>query len=265
MYAFFIDIDGTIIKNNKLINPKDIVFLNKVRELGCKIIYNTGRNKKGALVCMKKFNLIYDYLILSNGAQIIDKEGNEIYKKVIPKCDAEKIIEYCKKISGLKIFIFNGHETIGYYDGKTLIPFDGKFVVTKKYNFIDECKNLDSFISISLQQEDGKVNILNKVQMYIKDNYKDINACFNNSNLDVNHKWCTKGSGIKEIKKILGNETISFCIGDDYNDIEMFKAVDYPYTFKFTEDSISRYVKKRVDYVYNACEEILDFMEKENN
>ena len=54
--------------------------------------------------------------------------------------------------------------------------------------------------------------------------------------IDVVKKGCSKGQGILRLKELITGETAG--IGDSYNDLEMFKVVDYSFTFDSSPQDI---------------------------
>ncbi|MBM6798898.1 HAD family phosphatase, partial [Coprobacillus cateniformis] len=115
----FSDMDGTIIDFNEMKHEHDKEMLEELKKQGHLIAFNTGRNFQEAHYCIDKHHFPYDYLVLNNGAHIVNKEGKELFKKIIPQHVGRKIIEYAMNFSNLFVFFYNGKRTLGYCNGQT--------------------------------------------------------------------------------------------------------------------------------------------------
>ena len=87
--------------------------------------------------------------------------------------------------------------------------------------------------------------------------YVGIHATLNVVYLDITVD-CTKGSGLKKLCSLLDQEVISYCIGDSYNDLDMFEKADHAYTFNRVEKQIKEKTEKQVDYVYEVINDMLE-------
>lgn len=67
---------------------------------------------------MDRHHFPYDYLILNSGAHTINKEGKELFKKVIPQHVGRKIIEYVMNFTNLFVFSHDGRGTLGHYNSQ---------------------------------------------------------------------------------------------------------------------------------------------------
>ena len=86
--------------------------------------------------------------------------------------------------------------------------------------------------------------------------YGDVMPFQNKNSIDIVSKDCSKGQGIKEIKKALQIEHISG-IGDSYNDLPLFEASDYCFTFHSSPSDL----KDKVDVCVNNIEEAIGLLE----
>ena len=100
----FSDMDGTIIDFNEMKHEHDKEMLEELKKQGHLIAFNTGRNFQEAYYCIDRHHFPYDYLILNNGAHIVNKEGKELFKKIIPQHVGRKIIEYAMNFTNLFVF-----------------------------------------------------------------------------------------------------------------------------------------------------------------
>ena len=75
----FCDMDGTIINESGLLYSKDKEMIKRFRDAGNIFVFNTGRNIEEVRGEINKHDLAYDYLILNNGAQIMNKDEAVLY------------------------------------------------------------------------------------------------------------------------------------------------------------------------------------------
>lgn len=254
----FSDMDGTIINLMDVKHPQDKEMLHTLQEHGHLVAFNTGRNFQEALFCINRHGFPYDYLVLNNGAHIVDNNGKEIFKKVIPGTIGKQIIEHCMKVPDLWIFYYNGDRTFGYLNGETYEHGMNGSVVLPEYDFIEEYKKVSEFDIIAINQVDENIDKLLEIQEYIAEHFNGYAAgCLNVRYLDITAANCSKGSGVMALKELLGGDLESYCIGDSFNDISMFEASDHSYTFHHVNKDIYQHVDKQVDYVYEVVEDML--------
>lgn len=252
------DMDGTIINLTDVKHPRDKEMLHTLQEHGHLVAFNTGRNFQEALFCIQKFNFPYDYLVLNNGAHIVDSQGKEIFKKVIPGHVGKQIIEHCLTIPDLWIFFYNGVRTFGYLNGKTYEHGIHGSVLLPDYDFIEEYKKVLEFDIIAINQVDEGIDKLLEIQEYISNYFRnDAAGCLNVHYLDITAANCSKGSGVLALKELLGENLESYCIGDSFNDISMFEVSDHSYTFNHVHEDIYQHANKQVDFVYEVVEDML--------
>lgn len=258
MKIIFSDMDGTIIELNEARHEKDCEMLKELRKRGHLVAFNTGRNYQEAHFCIERHHFPYDYLILNNGAHIVDSHGTELFKKVIPQSVGRKIIEHSIQIPNVCTFFFNGNRTIGYCNGKTLEHTHHGHIELNDIDFIEEYQKAEEFDIIAVNQLDEGIEDILKVQDYIKKNFNDMAiGTLNTHYLDITAQGCSKGNGILTLESLLNQKVETYCIGDSYNDISMFETADYAYTFHHVDDSIKKHAQQQVHYVYEVIEDML--------
>lgn len=106
------DFDGTLLVDKK-INKRDIEGIKALRKKGHKFIISTGRTLLTMEGVIEKYDLEFDYLVLCNGAVILDKNKNviknnlvdfEAVKKIVEEfADQDKIMIYFDDGNGMKL------------------------------------------------------------------------------------------------------------------------------------------------------------------
>ena len=116
----FSDIDGTIANDNLPITYKDQEAVKKLRTQGHYFSFCTGRNIQETKLITPHFE--YDYLVLNNGAMIVDQNDQVLYRKQIKNEIAKEILkESYQKYPYLNYTFFDGQQTYGYINQKTSI------------------------------------------------------------------------------------------------------------------------------------------------
>lgn len=255
----FSDMDGTIIDLDGLLYPPDKDMVEKLHQAGHLFAFNTGRNYEEALRSTNKLDLYYDYLVLNNGAHIVDCNNNELFKRVIPKSIGIDIVEHCLEYKDMWVNFYDGKVTLGYFNGQTYIYNDaGRPELTSDYDFIKEYPNVEEFDIIAINQDNQAIDEVLKIQKYIDENYaSDAHGTLNMHYLDITPSGCSKGTGITNLINLIGEDVTSYAIGDSYNDISMFEHADHGYTFNRVADEIKQHSDKQVDYLAELIDEML--------
>lgn len=252
----FSDMDGTIIENNQPISQKDIEAIHRLREAGYYFAFCTGRNLQEVEVVAHHFE--YDFMVLNNGAMVVDQNNQVVHNHLIANEDGKDILNYCLKTYPHLVYSFyTGKETIIYQDGKTCIYTEAGFEPTDQYDFIKDYQaETDDFQILCAFNPNGSIEEVKEIQNYLENQYDDVRGTLNVIYLDITHANCTKGTGLQTICQDL-KDVESYCIGDSYNDISMFQVADHPYTFNRVENEVKQYTQKQVDYVYEVIEDML--------
>lgn len=253
----FSDIDGTIIDENQPISKKDQEAIVRLRKTGHLFAFCTGRNYQETKGIAHLFE--YDYMVLNNGAMIVDRNGQVILRKQINNSQAKEILGYClNKYPYLYYSFYDGHKTYTYSekDGVQVLTNSGyKKTDDDFYELIE--KMTDDFDIFCAYHPDGQLDEILAIQKYIDDHYEGIHGTLNTKFLDVTVDHCTKGTGLLALTKYLGEDIETYCVGDSYNDISMFQTAMYPYTFHRVEQRVKKHTEKQVGYVYEIIEDML--------
>lgn len=255
------DFDGTLLVDKK-INKRDIEGIKALRKKGHKFIISTGRTLLTMEGVIEKYDLEFDYLVLCNGAVILDKNKKVIknnlvdfqaVKKIIEEfADQDKIMIYFDDGSGMKLIENKSVDMKNLYFSEE-IDFD----LVKK----EEILNLKSgAVILSICTSDASIERGEEIKERLIEIFGDELSIFRNQFfVDISSKGSSKGEGLKEVLK-LENKTLNdiYTIGDSFNDISMFEITDNSYTFNRAEDGVKAHANNHVDYVH----EIIDYIIK---
>ena len=203
-YIIALDLDGTLLNNQKQISEYDKLVLKKCQEKGHKIVINTTRNYLRTVRYQEEINA--DYINCFDGNLVIGKEI--IYKNTFSNKTANKIIDK---------LIENGYEFL-------VELFNGTYRTRyEKYDIIDSYYFKPNTITIKdcfkFLVECDKDQILELSNLFSNENYK-LSYDEENSFMRILPKDTDKFNGIKRILKE-GDKLISF--GNDKEDYETLK------------------------------------------
>lgn len=250
-----VDLDGTLLDDNKNVSKKNIEMINRVyKEKSVIFVIATGKNLNDITYITDAIGEpINQYVIASNGAVIKDNTKNDyILKKYLRDNEVIDIIDTYKK-----------HNLIGLIQTEFGPVIEDRLAAeVENIMYAQDLKKhvIDNKISnIALITPMGKEEDLARFKNELESNFNTLSATaicdFTHTNngktytckhIDVMKKDCTKANAIKiliDYLHIKKEEVIA--IGDGGNDIPMFKIAG----FKIGMGNASDYVKSKVDYI----------------
>ena len=227
------DYDKTLYTNDEdmLINIK---MIDRFREQNNLFVIATGRSYLDLERKLEKYPVKYDYLILSHGTVILDKNKNIIKIYTIKNDTIKSIIDKLSKMEGVKRnVLFNAYENDVSIDSDNLT----KLMIKVDFNAGE------------------------KVSNFINDNYSDVKsyiiATHKYTLIEVISSETDKGEAIEEMLKLenIDNKNV-YTIGDASNDVEMIKKYN-GYGMTNSDPCVLEVAVKLYDSVYNLIEEII--------
>ena len=206
-----LDLDGTLLRDNKTISDYSISVIEKCREKGIKVIFATVRGTVGENVVPAK---LFDGCIKKSGAVAYD--GSKlVYKRTMPIDNVRDLLLACDK-SGIKICVQNGDEGIHYANFNVSDVWKDK-TYYKKANFAELNFEVDKIYAITETPSDMDVIKSNLPQgVYIF-------TCRNNLTF-ISHEEAVKSKATAALSEHWGikqEEIVSF--GDDLIDIDILQ------------------------------------------
>lgn len=258
--AVFMDLDGTLLRNNHTISEKIKNKLKELEEKEVKIFISTGRSFKSAVPFVMELE-IKTPVITYNGGRIVEPVAEKVIcEKPVDKENVEKVIEISRE-KGIHLNLYNDDnlyieskddEGLSYAN-RVSIPY---FVV----NF-DEFKGKTSTKCLFVAENEKLVELKKELENVLT----DVNIVFSHATyLEVLNKEVNKGAAVKEMLQKYGispDETMAF--GDQWNDLEMLKLVKHGYLMgnasddlksKFSEDRIT--LSNEEDGIYHILKDI---------
>ena len=234
------DLDGTLLNQKSEISDETREIVRKLIENGVDFAIATGRSIGSARVFKERIG--HDiYLICNNGANIYDKNEEVIFERIMESDIVEKLIKYFRE----KNVTYNG-----FYK-KDLFTDEGTeeavLTIEKGFNLVRLKEAVEFPVMTKMIVKDDP-EVIVKLRDDMKEIFSDIvditisqPRC-----LDIVHKECSKGKGIKMISQKLNiplDEIMAF--GDGENDFDMMQAVGHPVVMENGLETLKAKIKNK--------------------
>ncbi|MBR6689887.1 MAG: HAD family hydrolase [Bacilli bacterium] len=237
----FLDIDGTLLRDNGTFNDKIKKVIEKHHQKNNKIILTSARPRNKVIDICNQLNL-NTYFISSNGAEIYDYDKcKKIYTQGISKSSILYIYNLALKYNIQLILAINNKEYTVNADKYDNRP-KATEIILRKYK-VKQCMIISGKLSV-LKRFIKKLDVLD-----------DISFTLNIETLENDKYWysvvnrdVSKGNAcviLSNLIKINLKNTIG--IGNDYNDISMFKLLGKSVAVENATDSIKTMVDTIID------------------
>lgn len=226
---FATDLDGTLLYDNINMAQRDKQALERLKQLGCKICFATGREFEVITPAMDRLQLwdLVDYFIMCGGSQIYDVKERKLH--VIAEITPENMHYLYNTYKHLPTAVVIPRDSIFHTnhisdglieEGKMLgceikVYDDMTEVLDKpnpKFLFFGTAEQIDESIAVMSKDTNEEVTICKSQWKYI----------------DCYAKGVDKGTAVKHLCKQLDidlSQTAS--IGDNDNDIAMFEVTAF--------------------------------------
>ncbi|MDD3839980.1 MAG: Cof-type HAD-IIB family hydrolase [Clostridia bacterium] len=227
-----LDLDGTLLDDNKSITPKNKQVLNTLYKKGIKIVIATGRTFMAAKYLVK--DLGFDVIIFSNNGNLVrhSSNNNKIFHRYIDSNLFYQLLGDAKKADLYPILhvdhfeenidvLFEKNKIDNYYNSYTLNPKARYKVIDSFYHY----KNPRILLMLFLGSLDSLKSFQAKISIKYNDKFKShiiTSLTKIGPVLEIMSPYGSKWNSIKEYARTINitpDEIIA--IGDDNNDLEM--------------------------------------------
>ena len=263
-----IDMDGTLLNDEKIISENNIKSIRLANEKGVRIAVCTGRIFTSADFFSELLS-VKSPVIASNGAYIREKDRDAVVYK------ATLGVEKCKKILGVlrrynlyphyytSDTVFTEkliHSSIFYQEVNKTLPKDKqvKIVQVKDWDEIFEKYESEIFKGIAVDED---LENLQNAKNTLKDmqDFEVVSSRYDN--FEVMNKGVSKGNAVKILAEYYGiNREQVICIGDSENDLSMIKFAGLGVAM----ENGSQAVKEAAQYITdsNNCDGVAKVIKK---
>lgn len=243
-----IDLDGTLLTDDKIFTENTKEIIRKVAEMGIYVIIATGRPYKAASVYDEKLNINHP-ILAQNGAIVKEMTGELTLFKPIPIKKGIDLVDYCQKRQyTCSIFLDDSDVYINKPD-----CFGRKIHLNLNNTNPKICRDLKKMITKPLLKiliTDENPEKINEINLDLVDKFGQVlNVAQSGSwYIDIMEKGVTKGAALKYIAEKLGiSSEYIMAIGDSRNDLEMLEFAKIPIAMGNADDIIkqkSNYITK---------------------
>ena len=246
-----VDLDGTLLKNNKTIGSKTIAAAKKAAEKGIEIVPVTGRPLSGLPQCVKVLPGVH-YAVTSNGACVTEiASGRRIYGAPLSNQKSLQIMNLLNSHG----YLFEAFaDDVGYIEPALMEKYRQKFAGTPVGEYIFSSRRLVPDIRALFEVENKCadeifINLPNESE---RDSLADLLAadetlgfCRLEKNfLEVLHRGTDKGTALEFLCSYfkIGRENAA-AFGDNDNDLPLLAAAGLPVAMGNASEKVKNLAK----------------------
>lgn len=248
-----IDMDGTLLKDNKTISNENLKAIMEASEHGIKVSLATGRPIKGIENYLKQLNLISDsnYAVGFNGAVVENTKSHQIISEDLLSLDDIKFINKLNKRSDVYTQLALKDSSVSPVRNK-YSELDARLndITFKVDNLKNVSENEHIFKLMFLGEEPALSQCISELPKEVYDKYTIVRS--EPEILEFINKNTNKGHGVDVLAKKFGiDKSEVICIGDSFNDVHMLKYAGLGVAM----GNAASEVKKIANYVTKTNEE----------
>ncbi len=210
MIAFACDYDGTLLIKGR-ISQENIQAVKDFQRQGNLFGVCTGRSLKGILLTCP--DIAFDFYILAGGALVYDSDFHVIFKETLPKTLVEEIYN---RYGSRYETVIQANDTVY----SLTRPHPLQTLVTSIAEIPGDL--------YGLSMAAGKDAIA--VSEVLNEEFPDIQAYANVTNIDITSRKAGKGIALKALKEHFENIKTAG-MGDSFNDVPLLQECDFPFSF----------------------------------
>lgn len=244
------DYDGTFNHDSEAQELRNIAAVKAWRNKGNRFAVITGRGYYSAYDFFVGRGIAADYFICSNGAMILDGNGQILHTDYLPKAGVLPVCDYSEKSSAVFFILMTDSKA---FDDN----FYAKLSPTSWLNddfaspYTPEC--LDSRKAVQINVEFGNVEQARAFSVFLTENVPGINAIHNRTCIDVVKAGVDKAKGAENLLSLLSlSEHDLICVGEGENDIAMIQRFG-----GYTLDNGVPEIKQCAKKIYKNVEELI--------
>jgi len=216
------DMDGTIIGRDEKL-PDDIFQMSeRLEKQGILFTVATGRSESFMNPIAGSMKLLYPY-VASNGATITGN-GCVPFRKQFPISQIRSVLETARDMGMSLLYTGNGVDRI-----TRMTPWLKKEADKHSQVYIPEPFTEDDWKNYKIEKvlimdeiRDGRISKIEELCRNTSGSFRYVR--YRDKAIEIMEKTADKGSGVKKLGEILGIDMEhTLIIGDDDNDIEMFR------------------------------------------
>lgn len=234
LFAF--DMDGTLLSNDKHMDPATIAAVRGAVERGKHAVIASGRGLGQLGEFTQELGAAgFDYLVCCNGATVYDRQGHKLLHGVVDRTDVLLLLEVCHELDVMFECVYRGN---GYVQEDQLESIDhwgmGMYhdlhalTALKVHDMrLWMAMNQDGLIKINPHFTNGEIR--DQVYERLKGSLKGEMARAEGTSLEISPAGMTKGTGVLWLADTLGIPRRRVgAVGDGENDVPLLRTVGVP-------------------------------------
>ncbi len=249
-----LDVDGTLMRTDKVISEKTIAEIVRVQEAGIKVAIASGRCTAGIMPTARKIRLdeFGGYIVSYNGGCISNcQTGEIIYNINLPDGIVQEIYEFSKK-EKTGIMTYHDNDIIAENDADQYIQIDAKGCDIDIHVVEDFGKEVTYPVNKCLLT--GHPDYMAGVEPRAAKAFEGRLSVYRSEDFYVEMMplGIDKAYGLSKLLKRLGyTRSQMICCGDGFNDISMIEYAGLGVAMA----NASEQVRERADYIAPHCDE----------
>lgn len=250
-YLIALDLDGTLLKDDKTISLKTKTYLKKLEDEGNLIVLCSGRAERSVLAYYKDIGLKISPLIAYNG-HLSFNPNNPNHYKILHKINEKTAKNVYSEL------IYNGIDSaMSECEGKIFIDKNDDFL----FAFYEKDgleviegpldKNIDCDVLTFVMKFTPTDENRNKITSTISSLNTDVRVRFwgGDNYCELYEKGVSKSKTIKDVAKLYNIDLDNIIVfGDADNDIEMLQDYKHTYLMKNGMEHLKQYAKHVTEY-----------------
>lgn len=249
-----LDVDGTLMRTDKVISEKTIAEIVRVQEAGIKVAIASGRCTAGIMPTARKIRLdeFGGYIVSYNGGCISNcQTGEIIYNINLPDGIVQEIYEFSKK-EKTGIMTYHDNDIIAENDADQYIQIDAKGCDIDIHVVEDFGREVTYPVNKCLLT--GDPDYMEGVEPRAAKAFEGRLSVYRSEDFYVEMMplGIDKAYGLSKLLKKLGyTRSQMICCGDGFNDISMIEYAGLGVAMA----NASEQVRARADYIAPHCDE----------
>ena len=220
-----IDMDGTLLNDERQISPENYEAIQKARQNGVKIVLASGRPLVGFKRYLEELHLVSeeDYVVAFNGAIVQSTGGNQIISKTTLGLEDYKELYELSKDLKVNIHALTEDTVISPKDSKYTRLESEINLIHKNIIAVEEVPEDTAILKVMFIDDPEIIDeVVDKIPETISDKYTIVRS--EPFFLEFLHKSVNKGTGVAALAEKLNiKQEEVICIGDAGNDMHMVK------------------------------------------
>lgn len=245
-----LDIDGTLVDDQKRLLPTSVSAILEIEQMGVKVVLTSGRPTYGIRAIAKSLRLdeYGGYILSYNGGKLTSVgDGKILARRAIPRELLTVLYERVKEIPDLAMFSYDHNEIITETPDNELVlqeqVVNGNMPIRKVEHLLRAMERDPLKVAVV-----GNNNLLYQLKEEMEQHYGDRLNFFNTFDqfMDVAPSGVDKGSTLEFLLEELGlkhEELIA--VGDSHNDLSMIQVAGLGVAMANATEA----VKRAADYV----------------